>query len=477
MQPALIRRSCATSLLVTLVVVSASAQTSWTLRNPTNSPTPRTAHGLAGHGGSQRVVLFGGCGGGRCFGDTWLWNGGPGTWARAAASGPTPRFGHGMVYDSGRDRIVVFGGGDLANNLFGDTWEWDGTRWQRIATSGPSPRWNCGMAYDPVRQRVVLYGGSTLTEVLGETWEWDGRSWTQRPTLSLGGVHGPLAPLTSPALAWDGTTGRILLYGGWDLGTPSVIPADTWAWDGTQWEFVYRERAHGVIEPSYAHGMTWDAARERVVYYGGTCFPSTAAVFFDGTFEWDGSEPWRRRAGTLAGPGPRAWTPLAYDSTHEQVVLFGGSDAVGVFGDTFTYGADAPATAHGFGTGCAGTSAPALDTSGTRPWLATDFDLTLTGLAPTAPAAVLVGVSRTTWRGLPLPLDLGALAVGCSILVSPDLVVPTTNVGGVALLTLPIPRNPVFTGSRFYAQGLCADRVTALGLVLSNGLAATVGSR
>ena len=33
-----------------------------------------------------------------------------------------------MVYDSRRKKIVLFGGHE-GENVFGDTWEWDGRRW------------------------------------------------------------------------------------------------------------------------------------------------------------------------------------------------------------------------------------------------------------------------------------------------------------------------------------------------------------
>jgi hypothetical protein len=44
-----------------------------------------------------------------------------------------------MAYDSRRRRTVLFGGHD-GENVFGDTWEWDGRRWTLQAGVPPRRR-------------------------------------------------------------------------------------------------------------------------------------------------------------------------------------------------------------------------------------------------------------------------------------------------------------------------------------------------
>jgi len=47
---------------------------------------------------------------------------------------PAARYLPGVAYDVKRDVLVLFGGGDPAGmDLFGDTWELDGTTWRRIS--------------------------------------------------------------------------------------------------------------------------------------------------------------------------------------------------------------------------------------------------------------------------------------------------------------------------------------------------------
>ncbi|MEM7205591.1 MAG: kelch repeat-containing protein [Planctomycetota bacterium] len=465
-------RPSASALFCSLLIVcTAAGQTSWTERNPTNAPSPRTAHGLAYHAGTQQVVLFGGCGGGLCFGDTWLWDGQD--WTLSPAMGPAPRFGHVMTYDSERDRIVLFGGGDLEDQLFNDTWEWDGAAWQRVATAGPSPRWNFAMAYDPVRRHTVLFGGSNLTHQFDETWIWSRGSWrssfqfSSPPTLS------------SPAMAWDGNSNRLLLFSGWDLGPPSLLTADTWSFDGG---WLRLHISPGTPFARYAHSMAWDSARERVVMFGGTGFIFRPPYFGD-THEWDGlpassfeNDAWMRRLGPA--PAARAWSPIAFDAAREEVVLFGGNDDTTVLGDTHTYGPDVPASATEYGIGCAGAaSSPVLSAVGnSRPWLGEGLELNLDQVGPLA-AAFAVGSSQSQWRGLALPLPLGPLSPGCSILASPDLVLGALSVAGSAQLELAIPASPALTGQSFFVQGVSLDPAPPLGAVFSNGLAATVGEK
>jgi hypothetical protein len=129
------------------------------------------------------------------------------------------------------------------------------------------------MAYDPVRQRVLLFGGYDATNRhLADTWEWDGNHWTQQ------------APAPSPsarsghAMVHQDARQRLMLFGGqvWPNGS---LLADTWEWDGSQWE----QRMPPTTPPAQrSHAMTFDSARQRVVSFGagtwlfGTVQPAAA---------------------------------------------------------------------------------------------------------------------------------------------------------------------------------------------------------
>ena len=55
----------------------------------------------------------------------------------------------------------------------------------------------------------------------GDTWEWDGTAWTQRSPASAP------SPQQGHAMAYDAARGRVVLFGGHD----SFRRGDTWEWD------------------------------------------------------------------------------------------------------------------------------------------------------------------------------------------------------------------------------------------------------
>lgn len=96
--------------------------------------------------------------------------------AQLTGLGPPPRTTHVMTYDSRRDRVVLFGGAGGGEGL-GDTWEFDGMRWARVATDGPPPRGLNAMAYNAARGRAVLLYGGFARQPSNELWELGDSGW------------------------------------------------------------------------------------------------------------------------------------------------------------------------------------------------------------------------------------------------------------------------------------------------------------
>src|SRR6185295_3956672 len=116
-------------------------------------------------------------------------------------------------FDSARGRTVLFGGRS-SGEIFGDTWEWDGTTWLFRANSGPSDGNGSKLGYDVGRARTVLYEVFT-----GGTWEWDGLVWT---------------------LAGSGPTGGSPLFFDTHHHTLSMLRyaatgCQLWDWNGSAW--------------------------------------------------------------------------------------------------------------------------------------------------------------------------------------------------------------------------------------------------
>jgi len=78
-----------------------------------------------------------------------------------------------MTFDGQRGRIVLFGGADKSGAVFGDTWEWDGTRWTLLQpTVSPTIRAAHAMTFDAIDRRVLVFGGQSFTQDdLPDTWE------------------------------------------------------------------------------------------------------------------------------------------------------------------------------------------------------------------------------------------------------------------------------------------------------------------
>jgi len=254
-------------------------------------------------------------------------------WPFLTTNSPPIREAAALVFDPRRDRAVLFGGrrdGDLASDL----WEFDGTAaaWEeRTAVGGRWPaarEWHAA-AYDGSRGKVVLFGGGDASgrDLLADTWEWDGDGWVERTPDPA--QPGPV-PRFRHALAYDGTRGRVVLFGGWtEAGDPL---ADLWEWDGEAG--VWIDRTPPILPeawpaPRGGHGMTYDERRQTVVLFGGGLldpakdFECADVSRRNDLWEWDGERgTWTDR--TVPGivwPGERCAHSLLHDRSSGEVVV------------------------------------------------------------------------------------------------------------------------------------------------------------
>lgn len=221
-------------------------------------PGPRNHFALSFDGNS--VLLFGG-GWTEIRNDTWAWNGQD--WVeRTPSNAPSARNQHAMAYDEARRVIVLFGGADAQNNYLGDTWEWSGGNWVFRTNGGPAPRVGHALAYDASRGATVLFGGDVRPandgQVYGDTWEWDGTTWSLRSTT------GP-SPRIYHAMAYHETLEVVVLHGGQGPGADNYHE-DTWEWDGNAWTQVSAPNNPG--RRAY-HSMSYDPQGEQIILFGG----------------------------------------------------------------------------------------------------------------------------------------------------------------------------------------------------------------
>lgn len=290
------------------------------------------------------VVVFGGTSGFRKLSETFEWSGG--SWRQLTVEGvaPTERSGHAMAYDARRRATVLFGG-EIASGALGDTWEWTGEVWRPRLVAGPPRRAGHALVHDPRRGVTVLVGGRATAAgpELADTWEWDGNAWTEITSA------GPLPASTGWSGAYDPRAGRVVISDG----------AQTLAYDGAGWA--------SLPTPAPARTgprLTFDHASARVVMAGGriggassqelwalegdawvrlpgftTATPGQLWISDGHVLITAGSTPTELIGGPEprypSGPPPRIGPAVARDPFRQQLVLVGGSDDVGVQGDTW----------------------------------------------------------------------------------------------------------------------------------------------
>ncbi len=231
-------------------------------------------------------------------------------------SSPSSRFESLLYFDTANQRLGVYGGGVIREGSAGylprgDLLEWDGNLgnpWIVRANSGPALVFQHAMAYDRARHRTVSFSGyqANSSVMPAETWEYDGTIWSLR-------ASGGPAARSFHAMAYDAHRARTVLYGG--SGLSSGLLQDTWEWDGVSWQQITPAHQPG---PLRLHAMAYDALRQVVVLFGGSGVSGT----IDQTWEWDGID-WSLRSSSLH-PSARYWHDMAYDAVRQKVVMFGG---------------------------------------------------------------------------------------------------------------------------------------------------------
>ena len=140
--------------------------------------------------------------------------------------------------------------------------------------------------------------------------------WTQR-------LHFGPPPRINHSMAYDAARQRMVVFGGVDGNGSSL--GDTWVWDGSYWTQV-AETGPSARE---GHSTAYDAVHQEIALFGG----NDGATQFADTWTWDGVS-WTQVAET--GPAARTDHAAAYDEARKVVTLFGGWDQV-EFADTWEW--------------------------------------------------------------------------------------------------------------------------------------------
>jgi hypothetical protein len=236
---------------------------------------------------------------------------------------PPTRRGATLSYDTTRDRCVLFGGEEQV--LSREVWEFDvpTSRWTKLDVLGrlPLPRRGSASVYDPLHDRVWMFGGATTLGPQSGMWGLDAspEEWVQLPQPP------PPSARTNAALVYDGTRGRVVLYGG-QLSTLTMTAAgDVWALSPSDSLSWMRLVPTGTApEPRWDAVVVYDSPRDRLVILGGrnrdSVFTDAWELRFTPTLAWGPLTAFTGRAPAREG------MLGALDLPNHRIVTFGGTD-------------------------------------------------------------------------------------------------------------------------------------------------------
>jgi hypothetical protein len=305
-----------------------------------------------------------------------------------------------------------------------------------------------------------------------------------------GNLYRPLS--NGSFLVWDGNSS-------WTTLQPLVVPPSVAASDmvhdvgrerlvmpvvgsgqATLWEYdiaqnFWYERI-GMIPSNFgnrtAYSLCYHPPTQNVVLYGGR---NGAGVLMGDIWHYNGQSFYQALVGVM--PARRESAHMVYRAATQEVLMWGGSNGQGL-GDTWGYVPGVATVAYQtYGTGCPGAAGQSTINAAfnSLPYSGQTFLANVTNVPFFAPVFMAVGFSDAQWNGAQLPLSMSPFGMpGCNVRASVDIVMPLTNVLGVAVWSVNIP--PGLGGSVFYNQAITFEpAVNPAGLTLSNAVRATVG--
>ncbi len=258
-------------------------------------------------------------------------------WGTLEGPNATTVAGGGLASDPSGSEVVLFGGENGTTLSDGTNVYNESTNsWTSLSpTTAPSPRADFAIASNDEGRYAVLFGGivnATSRRPDNSTWiySFPQQSWTN--------VTSSVAPPAreDAAFAIDPALGVGLLFGGWnpDFGpTSTVTYDDLWQFDLTTHAWVELDSQGDVPPPLEGASLAWDPLDGTFLLYGG-CYPCSSTVWSlnPSTGTWTELPS---ASGTV--PSARASGVWSWDPSDQSVVLFGGTNGVSTFNDTYEY--------------------------------------------------------------------------------------------------------------------------------------------
>ena len=339
----------------------ASATVVWTQISPDGaSPSPRFGTGSAYDVNTDRLIMFAGFTLYPAnFNDNDVWvlknamgRDGQPEWVNLISSyqpgSPTPRHWYGATYDPNNNRLIIFGGcGGGCYPTLNDTWvltnangtESTAPQWIKLLPSGiiPAGRSSPRISYDPVNNRVILYSGQNGSGYGGAVYN---DVWILTNANGLGGTpvwtkivsSMPIIGQYWAGTAYDQASNRLIIFGG--VNQYGQITNGVWVLKNANGLGGAPELVNLIPDgapgspPKQANCVTvYDPVRNQLLIFStdGTTWLLANANGLGGAPVWE----------QLASPGStpvgRSDPANGYDPAVQQLVMWGGSSAVTLF--------------------------------------------------------------------------------------------------------------------------------------------------
>ncbi len=199
-------------------------------------------------------------------------------------------------------------------------------------TANPCPRSEAVMITDSINNRIILFGGDNRTmpggQAFNDVWALSLEYETWKP-ISIPG-QSPM-PRNMPAIGYDKNNCRMVIFGGFHLGT---FLNDTWILNLTVGSESWSEATPGGTIPSprsNAKGII-DPVNNRFIIFGGdngsVCFNEVWSLSFD---NWT----WNQLFPTGTAPQARTAHSAIYDPNGHRIIIFGGRNYSNSFNDVW----------------------------------------------------------------------------------------------------------------------------------------------
>ncbi len=248
-------------------------------------------------------------------------SGGTPNWSLVSASsvdplGPLPcRVDAVMAFDG--YNVMLYGGreGSSTGGVLQDTWVYGPATtatWSQLSPATvPFGRYKSEGAY-LAGTGVVMFGGEIVGQLVDETWVWNGntQAWSQVTSTNSATTW----PSARTGHCMAASASQVLLFGG--RGNNSQ-KNDTWSFASGAWTLLTPTASPSVRSEAC---MVYDSHNSVWVLFGG----QNEYDYLNETWTFNGTT-WTQVTGTM--PSGRVGAQMAFDTTLNKTVLFGGQNA------------------------------------------------------------------------------------------------------------------------------------------------------